>query len=40
MPLVAWKKMWQWKTQRPSAPPGVVPSGSGRASSLTRKVSV
>src|SRR3954452_4007572 len=40
MPLVAWKKMWQWKTQRPRAPPAVVPSGIGRGSSLILNVSV
>jgi hypothetical protein len=40
IPFVAWKKMWQWKTQRPSAPPEVVSSGIGRGSSRTRKFSV
>ena len=40
IPKVAWKKMWQWKTQRPSPPPGVTPSISGRSSSAIRNVSV
>ena len=40
IPNDAWKKMWQWKTQRPSPPPSVVPSIRKRSSSRTRKRSV
>ena len=40
MPSSAWKKMWQWNSQRPYAPPGVTPSAIGRSVILTRNVSV
>src|SRR5690606_29857798 len=40
MPATWWKKMWQWNTQRPSAPPGVTPSICGRSSALNRYVRV
>jgi hypothetical protein len=37
---VAEEKMWQWKTQRPRAPPMVLPSASGRSVRWILKVSV
>ena len=40
MPKLAWKKMWQWNTHRPSPPPAVTPSIFGRSSSRTRYLSV